>query len=246
MTPRVNHSGRLMLIILILLLAACSPAAVPQPALTTAPAQLNGNVSLVSPEAGSIIYAEVLYLNGTADGLAEDWFRLRLVDTDGRVVAQTPVSAGVGNWRVSLVHGYDGEPVEVTIMAVPVRGEGVYSASTIVLAGLGYRPEGVFGRVTQPEVGDRVGGDVIEIRGRVSGVPGRRLTLRLVAADGTLLDSREIDPANPGLVDDVPWRGQVATRGYTGAAAVETWYSDAVGDEVLLDRVLITIIEEAW
>ncbi len=234
------------LILFLLLLTACSPA-VPSTA-TPAPPTPNsgGSVEFITPQAGSIIYAEVLYLAGTAANIPGSSFRIEVVGADEQVIAQTTVPVTGTGWQVELMHGYSSEPVEAVILAVPVTGEGEYDRVTVALAGQQQRPEGSFGSITSPAEGDTVGGDLIEVRGRGSGLFENSLLISLIAEGGAVLDNRIITLNNPYFIDDVPWRVELGTKNHMGAAEIHIFYqSMSTIDEVILDSVPINLTTEA-
>src|SRR5688572_2394982 len=107
------------LALIIVLFSACTPAdnnATPVP---TATAGLSGSVDIVYPPDGSTVYAESLSLRGTAQGLANNTFTIEVVGVDDEIIARSSVTATDGQWAVELPHSYTGEPVEVSIYALP-------------------------------------------------------------------------------------------------------------------------------
>ncbi len=234
-----------LFILFMLFSAACSPA-VPAPTPTALiPTPDNGTVEILTPQTGSIIYADTLYLAGTATGVAGE-FTVQVIGADEQVIAQATVPTGGANWQVELPHGYSGDPTEAIIAARPTAGDGEYDRVTVALAGEQQRPEGSFGSITAPAEGDTLGGDVIEVSGRGSGLFENSLLISLIAADGAVLDNQIITLNNPYFIDDVPWRAELSTRNYSGSAAIHIFYQSMSGsDDVTLDSTEIHLTQEA-
>ncbi len=228
---------------IILMLCACSSAPQTTPLIT-------GSVDIVYPQDGSVIYAEQLFLSGTASDIGEDTFSLELIGPDGSIVGRYPVQTSAGEWQIEIPHGYRGEPIEVNIFAVPEAGnipsEMEYDVVTIVLAGQTYRPEGVFGSIMSPRDGDTVGGDTFEVSGTVSGVFENTFTLALYDAEGNVIDRKAVTVVNPYFTDEVPWSDALATNGYTGSAKIRALYnSPADGSETVLADAQVVVQEPA-
>jgi hypothetical protein len=209
-----------------------------------------GGVDIVYPQDGSIIYAEQLFVSGTASDIPGDSFALQLIGPDGSIIGRYPVAMSAGEWQVELPHGYIGEPIEVNIFAVPQNGnlpsDVDYDVATIVLAGQTYRPDGAFGSIVSPTEDSTMGGDTFEVRGTVSGVFENTFTLSLISADNSTIDSKPVTVFNPYFTDEVPWTAELMTNGYTGAAEIRALYfSPADGSEIVLAVVQVTIQEAA-
>ena len=233
-----------LFILFMLFSAACSPAAPASTPTAVIPTPNSGTVEILTPQAGAIIYADMLYLAGTAAGVT-DGFTIQVVGADEQVIAQATVPAGSANWQVELPHGYSGDPTEAIITALPAAGDGEYDRVTVALAGE-QRPEGSFGSITAPAEGDTLGGDVIEVSGRGSGLFENSLLISLIAADGAVLDNQIITLNNPYFIDDVPWRVELSTRNYSGSAAIHIFYQSMSGnDDVTLDSTEIHLTQEA-
>lgn len=214
---------RLLLAITCLaLLAACRPAAPVATATPTTP-ELIGEVVILSPPAGALIYAEVMRISGTATNVPGDQFELALVGPDETNIADSVIQLDGESWQIELPHHYTAEPIEVTLTARPLDPSinSAYDLVTIALAGLDYRPPGTFGAITLPPDGSAVGGDQIQVAGTASGLPDNQLTLTLLAADGTVIDSQTIIIDNPYRINDLPWRAEISTNGYMGAASLQ-------------------------
>jgi len=237
--------ARTLVMTMLLIFCGCTVA----PQVTPTP-EITGSVDIVYPQDGSIIYAEQLFLSGTASDIPGDTFALQLIGPDGSVVGRYPVQTSAREWQVEIPHGYSDEPIEVNIFAVPEAGnipsDVDYDVATIVLAGQTYRPEGVFGSIVSPSEGSAVGGDTFEVNGTVSGVFENTFTLALFDAEGNVIDSKSVTVFNPYFTDEVPWTDELATNSYVGAAAIRVLYvSPADGSEIALDEVQVTLEEQA-
>ncbi len=228
---------------LLLSLVACNgTSAVPTENITPSTEPLLGDVSIIHPEDGSIIYSELLWV----DGETSDWqggaFNLHLLDLDDNLIAQANVQPeNDGTWRVTLEHGYQGEPIEATLVIVS-EDEQVLASRSIVIAGMAYRPEGVFGSITFPISGSSFGGDSFAVHGTASGVFENSFIVVLEAADGTVIDQEIVTAFNPFYVDEMPWETELETNGYTGEATIRAYaISPSDGQEEPLGSVNITI-----
>jgi hypothetical protein len=188
---------------LVLLLTSCdltsSPVATPN---------MPGSVEITYPLDGAVIYADQLYAAGTASGLTENSFALQLVGTDGSILARYSVPARGGEWRAELAHGYSGEPIVVNVLAVPESADltcpAHYDAVNIVLSSESYQPDGAFGVISSPVAGSTVTGDLLEVKGRVSGIIENAFLLMLIDSEGNALDSSPVTVFNPYFVVEVP------------------------------------------
>lgn len=223
----------------LLLFAAC----VPTGQVTVAPsptATVTGSVTIETPHEGTVIYSEVIYISGTAANVSDNQFDLVLIGPDEAVIASSTVQVSDGGtWEIELPHTYNDTPAEV-IMTARARVAGIngdYDAVTIGLAGLDYRPEDTFASVTFPPEGSTAGGEQFPVSGMVSGLTDQQLTVSLLAADGTALDSQTITIDHPYPLDDVPWTGELATAGYTGDATLQI----STSDQQTLDSINIRI-----
>ncbi|NWF67830.1 MAG: hypothetical protein HXY40_01970 [Chloroflexi bacterium] len=231
-----------MLALMALLVAACSPAAsgpTPLPGLT-------GSVMITYPPDGTTVYAEAIYVQGSAQGVPNNTFALEVVGADDQIIARSTVIVTDGQWTVELPHTYTGEPMEATIYAIPDNTDlsiaQTYASATIIIAGMSYRPEGVFGSITSPATGSTIGGDNLTVTGTASGLYQGTLLLGLFAPDGAQISQIVIAVFNPYFTDAVLWTGEVPTNGYTGAAELRAYYQQASdGKDVTLASVQITI-----
>lgn len=233
-----------MMLTVMTLLVACRPAAVlPIPTTTEATAQpLTGSVEIITPFVGAVIYSELIALSGVATGLPENAFALTLTGPDGEHLAGATVSAASKTWSLELAHTYTGEPIEVTISAQPIDLHGVYTQRTIALAGLSYRPEGMFGSITLPTDGSTIGGEFLLITGTASGVPEYALTIDLIADDGRVVARTYAQTANPYVIDDMPWTAELGINGHFGPATIQLGAQNEAENTVTpLDSIQIQI-----
>jgi hypothetical protein len=236
-----NPDRRVLLFLMALFfLAACAPSVVVTPtapvsAVTPAPSSV---VNFSYPPEGTIVYADKVYLSGTAQNITT--FHLQLIGTDKNVLARATVQVKDGQWQVEVPHTYMGEPTEVTIFALPAddAAEGSeYGVTTIALAGKTYRPEGTFGQITDPAAGSAVGGDSIQVSGSASGVFENTFTLALMNGD-RVIDQQTVTMINPYFVDDVPWSAELKTNGYTGPVQLVAYaISPKDGSKIRLGEV---------
>jgi hypothetical protein len=237
----------LTLVLILSMTTACSLSESSAP--TSAPG-LIGSVTINYPQDGTTVYAEMIYIQGTAEGLPNNTFTMEVVSVDDTIIARVTTTVTDGNWIVELPHQYTGEPVEVTIYAIPTDGDvatdASYDTAMIILAGNSYRPEGVFGSITSPVAGGAVGGESIQITGTASGLFENALTLGLYGADGAEISRTFITVMNPYFVDAALWSAELPTNGYVGAGELRASYTQASdGKEVVIATVPVTVAQEA-
>jgi hypothetical protein len=209
---------------------------------TRIPDDFSAEVRITFPPNGSILYSEAITIRGTSS--AQSRFRVEVLADDDVVVAGV-VSAQVGDWSIELPHAYTDDPTEVMIRAVPLSSEGEYDSVLAVLSPLSERPEGAFFRISSPVVGADVGGDVIAIEGRASGVPANALTFRLTNDRGLTIDERIVLLDNPYFVDDIPFTVEVSTGDYLGSALLTVIAGFPNDEQAHQEVVAITIIGAA-
>lgn len=243
---------RLPLILLILFSgAACSPNPPAATATPLLPPTLSGTVEISIPQAASVIYAEALYLAGTAENIPNQQFKIKLLDPEGLALTQVDVAVQEdGKWQVELVHGYTGDPTEITIAALPsytdAPADTLYAERSVLLAGHSARPEGTFGSITAPLANDTIGGDFIQVSGTVSGVFENTFTVELRAEDGAVIDQKLVTATNPYFIDEVPWTAELLTSAYTGPATIRAYALSARdGSEIPLADVSIILSRTA-
>lgn len=225
------------------LLAACTPPnQAPQPTALPDVEDIQGTVDITFPQSGAIIYAETLYLTGTADNLPDEGFRLQVITDNDETLMETVVTPPDerDNWTTEVAHEYDGDPIQAQVLALPADSDITieYDRETIVISSQDNRPEGVFGSVTLPTDDATVGGDVIPVSGTASGLFENTLIVTLTASDGTQLDEEILTITNPYFIDEVNWSTELNTDDYTGPATVRAYYISAQdGEEITLDEV---------
>jgi hypothetical protein len=227
-------------------LGACRPAVVTPNIVTTEPTVVHptGSVEINTPAEGAVIYSEVIALTGTAANLPEDAFALTLTGPDGELIASAAVRGASGSWGIELTHTYNSEPIDVTINAHSLDSSiaGVYAQRSIALAGLSYRPEGMFASIDLPANDSIVGGEFLLVTGTASGVPGYALTIDLIADDGRVIARTYASTANPYLIDDMPWTAELATHNHVGPATIQCGaLNEAENTVVLLDSIHINM-----
>ena len=213
---------RILFVIVGLIATACQPT-VPLATITPTLPALTGEVVIRTPPEGALLYAEVIHISGSAAGVPNNQFELTLTGPDTQSIASSTIRLAGDSWRIEMPHRYMGEPIEVTIAARPVDASisSAYDLVTIAIAGLEYRPAGAFGAITFPEDGMSTGGDQIPVAGTASGIINNQLTLTLLSAGGTTVDSQAISLDNAFLIDEMPWSAAVSTNSYTGEAMLQ-------------------------
>jgi hypothetical protein len=238
------------------LLAACSPStsstSVQSPS-TIAPtsAPLTGSVTINTPPDGAIIYSETVVVSGTAQNVPDNHFLVKLITAEDKTLAivTANIDSG-GNWSAEIVHGYAGEPTEVTISALPdYAGAPIdddYAEGSIVISGRSYRPEGTYGGITAPLDGASVGGDTLQVSGTASGVFENQFTVELRSPDGKAISTQHVTLNNPNVIDEMPWETDLPTNGYLGPAEVRAYATSAKdGSEIPLGSAKITVTAAA-
>jgi len=236
----MKRTATISLIITIVFLAACGGGSDGSGRSTS----FNGEVDIVYPSNGTVIYAEAITVSGTMFGADQQTFTVELIDPDDAVIASADVQTQEGDWRVEIAHNYTGDPSEVTVRAVPSgEVEGEYDSATILLSNASLRPEGTFGTITAPLEGDVVGGDSILIEGTASGLFENTLIVEMVLPEGAVLAEQVLTVNNPYFIDEVPWQAELAfADDYTGPASIRAYYTSADdGSEIDLDQVGVMI-----
>ncbi len=234
----------LLIFLWLLLLAACTSDATPDnvdntdsPTVET----ISGNINITNPLTGSSIFAEALYVAGTAEGIPGDAFHLRVVTVDEVILAETEVSSDNGRWSVELIHEYDGTPTEALLIAEDANGN-QYDAESVLIASLDNRPQGTFGVILSPQEGSVVGGDQIEVMGTGSGLFENTLILQLAEPGGEIITEVILTLENPYFVDERVWVTDVDTNGHTGPTILRISYQDAEsGEFITLDENAIML-----
>ena len=231
----------------LLSLAACNGTA-ETPVINSTPSTepLIGDVSIVHPAEGSIIYSELLWVDGETSDWQGETFNLQLLDLDDNLIAQAKIQPeSDGTWQVTLEHGYQGEPIEATLVIVS-NTEQILASRSVVIAGMAYRPEGVFGSITLPISGSTLGGDSFTVQGTASGVFENSFVVALETPDGEVIDQEVVTAFNPFYVDEMPWEAELETKGYIGIATIRAYaIAPSDGREAPLGSVNITITDAA-
>lgn len=189
---------------------------------TQTSAPFSASVMLTHPPDGAILYAESLVVQGVTEG-ASQRFLVALVTVDDVTVSAAVVDTPEGAWSVELPHRYGGEPVEATVRVVPDdETAGEYDRVTVLLADPAARPEGVYGQVDFPPTNlpdpAPVGGEMIPVEGRASGV--EQVQIALLDDAGSTIYSAIVTLVNPYLVDDLPWQIPLLPDGYEGPGEI--------------------------
>ncbi len=222
--PNIRLSLRPSLLMLALALAACAAQ----------PNALSGTVTVSFPPEGAVIYASALHVAGTLADVPEQALLVRVVDANGGSLSETPLTARGGAWSLDIIHGYSGEAraVTVEVRAAAEPDAGVMASARVTLAALEHRPEGAFVDVISPQDGMELGGDLLEIHGRVSGYETVRVAL--VGSDGTVIASGTAENGSPYRIDEIPWRVELPNPGFTGTASLTVY-----GDDTLAQRLTV-------
>ncbi|MCS6836088.1 MAG: hypothetical protein NZ750_08730 [Anaerolineae bacterium] len=198
---------------LLLALVACTPAASDQAVVPPAPPVLQGRVDILGPTAGWIVYDALLTVYGTAEDVPPVGFLLRVLDAEGATLVQTAiVPEADGRWQTRLLHGYHGEPGEITLRAESLdpRIEGDYDSEMAAISGLAYRPEGRSAALLGLAEGQVIGGEQLLIQGSASGFEQGQLLLRLETRDGTPM-SQVVVPLPASFLDEVIWQAELVS-----------------------------------
>jgi len=233
-----------LLLMLLSLLSACSSADNDSSnGNSPAPASFSGEVDIIYPTNGTVVYAETLTITGTLFGADSQAITLQLVNPDGEAIAEASITAQTGDWQVELPHGYTGEPTEITIRAIPSGSDvGAYDSHTIFMADLSFRPEGRFATIRTPSEDSPVGGDSVLVQGTASGLSTNVIFVTLLDANGNPIDEQRVELFNPFFIDEVVWQTELITGGYLGNSQIQIVED---GDAEVLTTVRIVIGDSA-
>jgi hypothetical protein len=218
----------ILLLWIVVIMAACTPQG------------KTGTITLESPPDDAIVYSSALTVAGTAQGVNSGGFIVTVTDASGAVIARHNAAERDAAFSFEMIHGYNGEPtpVTLTVSAADAPDDPPYLTRAFTLAGMDHRPEGFYVDILTPQMGDEIGGDEIEVRGRASGLEDRSFTVELVGGDGAVIDSADI-VLPPGYVaDDLPWQAALDPGDTTGSAIVRVVDSD--GTEYALIPVVLS------
>lgn len=205
---------------------------------------LSGTVDITFPMSGAIIYSESLYVAGTASQVPEQGFRIELVASDDQLISETVIVPEGDTWSTTIVHAYEGDPTELTVIAKSLNDTltTAYDSEVIILSSLTERPDGVFGEITTPTSATTIGGDSLLITGRASGLFEGTFSLAIESEAGERLVQMPFTVINPSMLDDVLWTAELPRGDFMGNATIVMFYQSARdGREVILDRVDVTI-----
>lgn len=221
-----------------MLLAGCAPETEPILATPTA-LSAPGDVRLLTPGDGTVSYGEVLHISGSAQNLPADGFELSLTTADGLTLARTKVRPAGADWALTLAHGYQGDPVEVTLSARAADPtlEALYDSQILQLAPFEQRPDGPQAGITFPDGDVTVGGDVIDVRGYAYGVPNGRLYITL-EDEGEVISEHILQRPEQAFYDERPFVVSLPTRGHTGPAQLRL----AIDDPETASRLTLAIV----
>lgn len=205
-----------------------------------------GSVEILMPANGSIIYAEALYITGTAHEIPEEGFLFQAISTQGEILAEAPVQtiAEDGNWFLEIPYQPLEEPGEVTILALAANGtiESPYTFVSVMVAPLTYRPEGTFGSIASPQEDSVIGGDQIQVIGTASGLPGNSFTLTLETGTGDEIAITHVQIDTPYTIDELVWSADLETNDYTGPAFIHAFSLDPeTNTRIELGRVQVMV-----
>jgi hypothetical protein len=205
------------------LLASCGGASSAPSALVEP--NLLGTVDILTPTTGWLVYSETLTITGTAQGLGAQGFRLRLLTAEGETLAQPLIHPTSETWQTTLVHGYQGEPTELTLLAESSTSLNslaeAYDIETLAIAGRQYRPEpAVFGGFVGLNDGQVLGGEQILLTGTLSGVLQGEASLRFIVEGETKLEQIIALPS-ASVLDESVWSADLPTQDITGPVTVE-------------------------
>lgn len=230
---------------LAMFIMACTPSDTDSNA-TIEPTQatLEGSVDITFPPSGSIIYAETIFLSGTAENIPEEGFQIQLIAPDDSIIAEASVQPDNDEWGIELVHNYTGDPSEVNIVAKSVDATLTlaYDIESILLSTMENRPDGTFGTINSPTDGVSVGGDSLLVSGHGSGFFENTFVLILETRDGELITEIPVTLSNPNFVDDMPWQAEISRGDFIGNARIRMVYQDMEsGDMITVDSVDIVV-----
>lgn len=193
-----------------------------------APQGKTGQITLVSPPDGAIIYSSTLTISGEAKGLNSGGFVITVTGTDGSILTRKVAPERDAEFEYELLHGYTGEPTAaiLSLTAADAPDDPPYVSVNLTLASLEHRPEGSYVDILTPSLGDEIGGDVILVQGRASGLATPTFTVELVGSDSIVVDAVEV-VLPPGYVaDDLPWNVALSPGTTTGSAIIRVVDSD--------------------
>lgn len=205
-----------------------------------APQGKTGQIALISPPDGAIIYSSALTISGTAQGVNSAGFIITVSDANADLLTQKAAPERDSTFSYELLHGYSGEPtaVTVTLTAADAPNDPPYATVHVTLASLEHRPEGVYVDISTPGLGDEIGGDVIAVQGRASGLQNPVFSVELVGSDGAVIDSEQITLPPSYIADDLPWSTALSPGTTTGSAIIRVMAAD--GTQLVFVPVILS------
>lgn len=243
----MNYKMTAMMLVLFLFLTACSSGEAPQGQIEVVPTSetLQGAVDITFPMSGSIIYAETIILQGTASDIPEVGFQVQLITPDDSIISESTIQPdNDGNWFVEIVHEYNGDPTEVTILAKPSASDSTldYDIESILLSTLDNRPDGVFGSIISPTEGTAIGGDFMLISGRASGLFENMFGVILENTEGEIITEIGVSLNNPNFIDDMHWEVELPRNDFIGNGIIRIVYQDMEsGEMVEMDAITVVV-----
>lgn len=240
----MRQTTSILILILILLLTACSQETSPPEETIPTAETLEGAVDITFPQSGSIIYAESIRLEGIADNISDEGFQIQLISPELDIIAEANIQPENGEWYTELVHGFTGDPTEVTIVAKNTNPDSLldYDIEIVVLSTLENRPEGTFGDILFPTDGITVGGDSILVSGRGSGFFENTFILQLANTEGEIVSEMPVSVNNPNFIDDMLWEAELPRHDYIGNGTIRMVYQDAEsGETIEVDSVDVVV-----
>ncbi len=210
--------------VLMLLLAGCASGGGGGPTPTTLP--FTSDVTVTYPQAGSVIYAESVRVQGQVNGDAAQTLQIELIDADGNLYGNSVLNASSGDWSVELPHTFQGIPAPVDLVVRPVEETREYARVPLTFADVSHRPTGSFASILFPAEGDALGGDTILVEGAASGYDA--LTVSLVDFSGATIDEQPVDLSYAFLIDEIPWQVELSPQETIGVAEIHV--SNDLGD----------------
>lgn len=208
---------------------------------------LTERVDITTPTNGASVSANPLNVSGIVYNLTGDHINLQLLDANNQaltpvqaIALSNPTNATQLSWSASLTAGtYTGA---AQLKVTDVFGKVIGTTSlTIVASGSAAQPSGgsYVGSITAPTNGSSVSGDPITITGTAGGIAENQFTLRLLAADGTTLNSQPITLTGADQYT-VPWSATLGTSGYHGQAELQA-VATSNGQSITLASVTFTL-----
>lgn len=201
-----------------------------------------GEVIILSPRAGDILYAELIRLTGDIRYMPQRLLA-RIVDVDENILAQAPIISHQGVFAIEMIR--PNVTGEMTIQLVSAVDPSVVRADvTVFFADLSARPTGTFGHIITPSDGEQVGGDTILVHGRASGVPNNIIQLVLHSADNTTV-YHDVIINNPYGIDDVIWQTDLPLDGVTGSVTLTAYFTPSTDPNPVFSTISLIVTQAA-